>query len=199
MNKAKETLFLHPVRMRIILAAAGREVTAQQLAAELPDIPQASLYRNINILSASGFLRVVRERRVRNTFEKTYALPDQGVMLTAEDLKNAQPEDYIRLFTQYLGLWLDYFMRYIRKGDVDFTRDKVLFQMTPLYLSEGETQALGQTLTTALLHYVKNEPSEQRQRFILGLTFLPDVVGIPLPTDDQTGHEPGNADNIRTE
>ncbi len=185
MNKAKEDLLLHPVRLRIILATAGREVTAQQLATELPNIPQATLYRNINTLAAAGILAVVRERRVRNALEKTYALPDQGLFLTIEDLKGAQPEDYIRLFTQYLGLLLGYYVRYIQQGNVDFARDNVLFQMAPVYLSEAEMQKMGQALNAALLPYVKNEPSSERRRSTLGLMALPDVAGAPLPADSQ--------------
>lgn len=111
MNKVKEDLLLHPVRLRILLTTAGRRVTAQQLATELPDIPQATLYRNINTLAAAGILSVVQERRVRNTIEKTYALPEQDLRLTKEDLENADPEDYVRLFTQYLGLQLGYYVR----------------------------------------------------------------------------------------
>jgi hypothetical protein len=187
MNKVKEDLLLHPVRLRIILAAVGRQVTAQQLADELPDIPQATLYRNINKLAAGGILVVVRERRVHNTIEKTYALPDQSLMLTMEDLRDAQPEDYIRLVTQYLGLLLGYYVRYIQKGNVDFARDNVLFQTLPVYLSKVETQELGQAIKAALLPYLRNEPSPERRRLILGLISLPDVVGAPLPADSQSG------------
>ncbi len=187
MNTVKEDLLLHPVRLRIILATAGRQVTPQQLANELPDIPQATLYRHINTLAAAGILSVVKERRVRNTLEKTYALPDQSLMLTAEDLENAGPEDYIRLFTQYFGLLLGYYVRYIQHGNVDLARDNVLFQMFPAYLSEVEAQELGQTLKAALLPYLKNEPSPERQRSIFGLISLPDTVGVPLPTGSQVG------------
>ncbi len=187
MNKVKEDLLLHPVRLRIILATAGRQVTTQQLANELPDIPQASLYRNINTLAAAGILAVVQERRVRNAIEKTYALPDQSLMLTAEDLEDAQPEDYIRLFTQYLGLLLGYYVRYIQQGNVDLDRDNVLFQMFPAYLSQVEAQELGQALKATLLPYVKNGPSPERQRSIFGLISLPDVVGAPLPAGSQVG------------
>jgi hypothetical protein len=185
MNKAKENLILHPVRLRIILASAGRYVTVRQLANELPDIPQASLYRNINILASAGILNVVQERRVHNTLEKTYALPEQGLLLTMEDLINAQPEDYIRLFTQYLGLLLGYYVRYIQKGNVDFARDSLVFQMSPVYLSQAEIQKLGQALNDTFLPFVKNEPSLERQRFILGLMSLPDVVGAPTTGDSQ--------------
>ena len=129
MNKVKEDLLLHPVRLRIILATVGRQVTAQQLAAELPDVPQATLYRHINTLADAGILSVVKEQRVRNAIEKTYALPHQDLMLTVEDLEDSEPEDYIRLFTQSLGLQLGYYARYIQQGDVDFARVSIYFRL----------------------------------------------------------------------
>jgi DNA-binding transcriptional ArsR family regulator len=187
LNKAKEDLLLHPVRLRIILAVAGREVTAQQLANELPDIPQATLYRNINTLAAAGILSVVRERRVRNTFEKTYALPEQSLLFTVEDLKDAKLEDYVRLFTQYLGLLLGYYVRYIQQGNIDFARDKVDFRIFPLNLSEEEAQEVRQAINAALLPHLKNELSPERQRIIFGLTSLLDVVSAPLSGGSQVG------------
>ncbi|MCL4561408.1 MAG: helix-turn-helix domain-containing protein [Chloroflexi bacterium] len=187
MNQIKEDLLLHPVRLRIILAIAGRQVTAQQLANELPDIPQATLYRNINLLAAAGFLNVIQERRVRNTVEKIYALPEKDLMLTAEDIKNAQPEDYIRQVAQYLGLLLGYFVRYIDKGDVDIIRDDVLFQLSPIYLSHGEVQSLGKAVLKAMQPYMKNEPSPERRRQIMGLISLPDVVEARLPKPSKAG------------
>ncbi len=180
MNKAKENLLLHPVRMRILVAVTRRQVTAQQLAAELPDIPQATLYRNINTLAAAGILCVVHERRVHNTLEKTYALPEQGGMLTPEDLENAQPENYLRLITQFFGILLSYFAKYIQRSDVDLQRDNVLFQMIPLYASKAEALELGQAFRTVLQPYLKNEPSPERQHLILGLTSIPDVVSSPM-------------------
>jgi DNA-binding transcriptional ArsR family regulator len=186
MNKVKEDLLLHPVRLRIILAIAGRQLTAQELANELPDVPQATLYRNINTLRAGGILCVVKERRVRNTIQRTYALPDQDLLLTTEDLENAQPEDYIRVFTQYLGLLLGYYVRYIQQGDVDFTRDNLIFRMFSLYLNEEETTSVGQSINAALQPYLNNKPSPDRPRSIFGLVYLPDVIGVPLPTASET-------------
>ncbi len=187
MNKTKEDLLLHPVRARMIATIAGRQVTAQQLADELPDIPQASLYRHLNTLTAAGLLNVVRERRVHNTIEKTYALPEEGLMLTAEDMEGASREDYLRLATRYFGVILGYYTRYIQKGDADLARDNVLFQLAPLYLSPGEIAQLGQALRTTLLPFLKNEPSPERRRTLLGLIFFPDVVAALEPASSQTG------------
>ena len=177
--QVKEDLLLHPVRLRIVMASVGREVTVQQLAAELPDIPQATLYRNINALAAGGILVVVKERRVRNAVERTYALTRHSLWLTAEDLRKAGPEGSIRLFAQYLGLLLGYFTRYIRRGDADLAHDNVLFQSFPLYLSQAEGQELLQALRAALLPFSKNTPSPERQRSVIGLTSIPEVVGPP--------------------
>src|SRR5258708_37343099 len=57
-------LVLHPVRLRIILVfARGRRLTPQQVAAVLPDVPQATLYRQIERLYRGGALAVAAERR----------------------------------------------------------------------------------------------------------------------------------------
>ena len=181
MNQAKEDLLLHPVRLRLILAVGGRRVTAQQLANELPDIPQATLYRNINLLANAGILSVVHERRVRNTFERTYALAEKDLSLSVDDLQDAQPEDHVRLFTQFLGQLLGYFARYIRHGSIDYVQDQVVFRMIPVYFSAAERQAFTQAFNAALLPYLKNEPAPERRRVILGLVSVPDVAGSLLP------------------
>ena len=54
MNERISELVLHPLRMGIIMAIAGRQMTTQQLAAVLGDVPQATLYRHINRLSEGG-------------------------------------------------------------------------------------------------------------------------------------------------
>jgi hypothetical protein len=185
--------------MRIVLAIVGREMTAQQLAGELPDIPQATLYRNINTLVAAGILAVVQERRVRNTIEKTYALPSQDLLLTAEDLEDAEPDDYIRMFTQYLGLQLGYYVRYIQQGDIDLGRDHAVFHMFPVYLSEAEAQRMAEAVNAALLPFARNEPSPERQRYILGLLSLPDVAVVPVPVDLQAGMPAAESIELSTE
>src|SRR5215467_10865211 len=72
---ASADLLLHPVRLRIVQAFLGdRALTTSDLAAELADVPAASLYRHVARLVDAGVLAVVAERRVRGAVERTYVL-----------------------------------------------------------------------------------------------------------------------------
>jgi hypothetical protein len=176
MNTSKENLLLHPVRLRIILATAGRQVTAQQLADELPDIPQASLYRSLNALAEGGILAVVQERRTRNTIEKVYALPEQAGQLGPADLAQFQPADFMRLFSQYAGQLMGFYARYLNQGAFDHARDGAGYHIIPMNLSPDEFFAMVTALNAALAPFANNQPSPERQRYIFGLTTLPDVT-----------------------
>ena len=77
---ASADLLLHPVRLRIVQAFLGdRALTTAQLAAELGDVPHASLYRHVSLLAKAGVLHVVAERRVRAVVEHTLIFFLDGV------------------------------------------------------------------------------------------------------------------------
>lgn len=74
-NSAAE--LAHPVRYRIIAAITARaQLTASQLHAAIADVAVSSLYRHLARLVAARVLRIVGERRVRGTVERTYAVAD---------------------------------------------------------------------------------------------------------------------------
>jgi DNA-binding transcriptional ArsR family regulator len=84
---ATADLILHPVRLRIVRAfLGGRSLTTSALAAELADVPAASLYRHVARLVDAGVLEVVAERRVRGTIERTFVLHVAAANIGASDL-----------------------------------------------------------------------------------------------------------------
>src|SRR5437763_14481121 len=95
---ATANLLLHPVRLRIVEAFLGdRALTTSDLAAELADVPSASLYRHVARLVDAGVLAVVAERRVRGALERTYVLRlspatvglDEVAAMSADDHRQA--------------------------------------------------------------------------------------------------------------
>ena len=136
---------------------------------------------------------MVRERRSRNTIEKTFALRQDKLAISPADMADARPEDFMRQFTEYLGILMGYFGRYLTHGEpVNLLKDQLLFNLIPFNLSENETASLMQALGAALEPYLNLEPSAERKRLVMGLVTVPDSPALrsaqaPSPAADRIG------------
>jgi DNA-binding transcriptional ArsR family regulator len=72
----KSDALLHPVRLAIVqqLEIGSRKLTIGELATELPDIPQATLYRHVNALVEAGICTIVERRKVHSVEERVYGI-----------------------------------------------------------------------------------------------------------------------------
>lgn len=170
-------LILHPIRLRVIQAlAGGRRLSPGELAAELDDVPTASLYRHIKTLADAGVLAVVEERPARGTPQRVYALVEGAGNLSPEALAQATPEDHLRYFAVFLSGLLDSFGRYVKSGDVDFVADGVGYRQVPLELTDQEFAELAGRLNAAVAPVLGNAPGPGRKRRMLTTVVLPTVV-----------------------
>ena len=174
---ARQNIILHPVRLRILMTVAGREMTVQAIASQLPDVAQATLYRHVNTLAEAGILQVVAENPVRGTVEKVYALSDPSAAhLGPDDLVAASKDDHLRFFSAFVGMLTAHFARYLEASDaVDFVADGVGYQTIPLYLSDAELQELTQKLNAVIGAYLENAASPERQRRLFSTVIMPDA------------------------
>ena len=68
-------VLMNPVRQRIFQYLLVHEKgTVKEMKKELSDIPNASLYRHIKILTDNSVITVVEENRIRGTIESVYQL-----------------------------------------------------------------------------------------------------------------------------
>lgn len=174
MSESKADLIIHPVRMRIIQTmVGGRQMTSQQLAEELKDVPHATLYRHIQKLAKGGILVVVDEIPNRGAVERIYALSTDAHTVSATDLKNASADDHMRYFVTFMASLLDAFDRYLEGGDVDLARDLVGYRMVDLYLTHEETVAMLKKIGEAMSPFLVNQPSPGRRKRTLGTVLIP--------------------------
>lgn len=171
---SRAELVLHPVRMRTIVALAGRELTARQLGEMLTDVPQATLYHHLGLLTKGGMLRIVEERPVRGTVEKVYTLAGNA-HLGPDDMASATPEDHMRYFTLFVAQLLGDFGRYLGSGSIDLLRDGVGYHQVVLNLSDEEFVRFVQALNAAVLPFARNEPAPGRRRRLFSTILMPDV------------------------
>ncbi len=171
---ATADLLLHPVRLRIVQAFLGdRALTTSALSAELADVPAASLYRHVARLVNAGVLAVVTERRVRGALERTYVLRLTAASIGLDELAAMSPDEHRQAFMAFVAGLLGDFDRYLARGDIDFLRDGVRYNMAGLWLDDAELTELQRELLRVLQPRLANPPAPGRKRRILGTILLP--------------------------
>jgi DNA-binding transcriptional ArsR family regulator len=167
MPPSRVEVIIHPVRLRILMAVAGREMTPQQLAAALPDIPQATLYRHINTLHKAGVLRVVRETPMRGAVERVYELVQEASLIPKEEWAQIAPADHLRYFTQFSANLLNLARLYLQQAEVPLDKDLFWYRTTILQLSEADSAAFRQALLELIQEFATRRaaPGSKRAYF----------------------------------
>jgi hypothetical protein len=113
-SHARADLVLHPVRVNIVREfSGGQQLTAQEVAAALPEVPAATLYRHISLLMEGGVLSVVGMRRARGAPERVLELVSKAVHFTADDFRKFTRQEMRRYFVAFMASLIDAGERYI--------------------------------------------------------------------------------------
>lgn len=169
-------LLLHPVRLRIVQAfLPDRVLTTAQLREELSDVPVASLYRHVGLLAGGAVLRVVGERKVRGTTERSYRLDLAAASISAVDAASMTVEDHQRAFGTFVAALLADFDRYLARteGAPDLARDRIGYRQAAVWLTDEEFDALAADLATVLRDRLGNPPDGARRRRVISIVTLP--------------------------
>ncbi len=170
---SKADMVLHPIRFRILMMVSGRPMTAQQIAAALPDVPQASLYRHINRLCEAEMLQVTEGTSSRGTTEKQYALQEQAADLSEADTAQIPYEELLGYFTSYVAMLMSHGRAYLQKKALD-GRTGGLWETEALYLSDSEYEHFLAALKGIEGLALSNLPGSGRRRRLLFTVIIPD-------------------------
>jgi len=180
----RTTLLLHPVRLRILQAALGRQVTTSALAAALPDVPTASLYRHVSALIDGGVLEVVAERAVRGARERTLRVVLSAASLEAEDIVGLSAGQHLDGVTAFLGGVLQAASEYLAAPGADPAHDGFGYRQVALWADDEEHASLIAALRELLAAAAERGPGEGRRRRVLTTVLVPD----PEPGCDPEPH-----------
>jgi hypothetical protein len=174
---ATADLLLHPVRLRIVQAFLGdRTLTTADLRSELPDVPTATLYRHVGVLTEAGVLAVVGERRVRGAAERSYRLVTEAASVGAVDAAAMSVDEHRRAFATFVAALLADFDRYADAAagpGLDPAADGVGYRQVALWLDDEEFTGLVTELRAVLAARLGLEPDGVRRRRIVSQVFLP--------------------------
>lgn len=163
---------LHPVRLRILQAVAGRTVTTAELAGLLDDVAPATVYRHVSALLDLGMLEVVAQRRVRGAVERTLALGAERAHGDPEETRAMSDEQHRRAFALFLAHLASEFDRFLGAGD-DRPMSLFGYAQTVLYVTEQDVAHIQEQLHGLLAPYFERR-GEAERRVSLATLLLPE-------------------------
>ena len=173
MSSHKADLLLHPVRLRIVTELINQPLTPSQLALALPDIAQATLYRQINLLLEGAIIEVETENRVNGAVERTYRLVQAN--LSVDDMRNVSQEEHKVYFNTFALSLMETFSRYIEQTPPDdIGSDGMSYNRAVLYLNDDERQQFQKAIMEIMMKFMSKSNTVDRKRFTLASIVIPD-------------------------
>ncbi len=153
-------------------------MTSSQIAREVPDVPQASLYRHIRKLQEGGVLTVAGEKRIHGAVERTYRVDPATVMIDPKKLESRRGKS-AHYFEVFLSCLRQAFIRYTSQPRFDLKADGAQFYFEFVNTTDAEQIAFNLEIRRLIEAAKQNLPTENRKRRILSYIALPDHVPTP--------------------
>jgi hypothetical protein len=163
---SKGELVNHPVRLQIIEAVGVRQLTPTQIAAAIPNVPQATLYRQIHALTDGGLLEVVAQRQAHGAVESTYAVRKGASHLSREEFAAFTPDEHMRCFALLAGAASAALERYLAQPGYDTTRDGMTYFAAQVQLSDADARQFRLDLLELIRNYGGSSGGGTRPRLI---------------------------------
>lgn len=123
-------IVMNPVRQRIFqYFLIHKTGTVKEIRKALPDVPSASLYRHMKILTDNSLLTVVGENRIRGTVESIYQLNRHS--LTLDDPDGSAVQMSLLSISKA-------FAKYFSSGHADPQKDLLMMSTCTLTLTDEE-------------------------------------------------------------
>lgn len=173
-------LLLHPVRLRLVHALhAGGVLTTSELRAALPDVPKATVYRQVERLARGGVFEVESTRQARGAVERRYRLAAGGAAVDAKDARSMALEDHRRGFTAAMAALIADFNVYLDQPGANPMADEVSYRQFTIWLRPGERSRLVGDFSRKLRGPMNNEPGNGRKPYMLSTIFFPTSTQPP--------------------
>lgn len=166
--KNLENILLNPVRMRIVQHLSYlKSATVGKLVELMSDVPRTTLYRHINILYESGLLTVIKEEKVRGTYEREYALNFEKLQ---EGLSQNPIQESVYKFIMKM---LSDFEGYFKTQGADPIKDRLFLTENTLLLSDAEFEQFIEAIFTVVKKYMNLSVEQGRKTRLISIISSP--------------------------
>lgn len=153
----KVEILMHPVRIKICQALMrNREngLTPLEMVKIIKDVPQATLYRHIQILLDSGIIRVIKVKKVKSVSEKYYTLNEEEARLDATEWNQASHQEKLDYVSYYQLSLMSQYQSYLEKLEKqNFKEDGATFSLVELKIDDESFKEFQNELNELMTKY----------------------------------------------
>jgi len=152
----KVEVLMHPVRMKILQALMHTTedgLSTLEMISVIKDVPQATLYRHIQILVDENVIKIVKERKVRSITEKFYALNEGAAKIDAEEWSKLTKKQKLNYISYYQLALLSQYQNYLNLFEEDYVDDSATFSLLDLSLTKDQFNNFQHDLNDLLTRY----------------------------------------------
>lgn len=171
--KTRAEIVIHPVRLRVCAALVARAMNTREIAAALPDVPIATLYRQVRILFHHHIIEAVAHRHVNGIVEPTYAVRREAARFKAHTFAEIPSRDHARYVGVLAGTQIAVAERYFSSRNHDVVRDGATYMAADLPLTDAEARTFRTRLRTLLNEFKRPTSATRRVRHV-AVSVLPD-------------------------
>lgn len=172
-NNLKFGLFKNQTRFKIALELIDKEegLSIMQLKETLEDVPQATLYRQMNSMFEDGLVKIVNTRKTRSGEEKFYAINTETYKIDEEEWNQASYDDKVNFATFYFTHILQAYQSYHK--NLDEIKDKSTFSISRLNLDESKFEDFQSELKSLFEKYYNESQSNSSRERTVSLVIIP--------------------------
>ncbi|MEB2281334.1 helix-turn-helix domain-containing protein [Lysinibacillus xylanilyticus] len=175
-NKAE--VLMHPVRMKILQALMHDKeegLSTLEMISIIKDVPQATLYRHIQILMDENIIKIVKERKVRSVTEKFYALNEGAEKLSQEDWTQLTIKQKLNYVSNYQLALLSQYQNYLNSLDEEERlADLATFSFIDLTLTTNQFKSFENELNDLIIKYYNMaDSSKETETKTIAINIIP--------------------------
>jgi len=177
----KVEVLMHPVRIKICMALLRNNdngLTPLEMVKMIQDVPQATLYRHIQVMADTDIIYVVKEKKVKSVSEKYYALNEAEAKFDKDEWNQTSSEDKLNYISYYQLFLLSKYQNYLETLEKQSdTEDHSTFSVVELKLDDEHFTQFQNELNELMERYYhtsskRNEKSNPART--VGITIVPE-------------------------
>lgn len=153
----KVEILMHPVRIKIcqaLLRNKEQGLTPLEMVKILKDVPQATLYRHIQVMVDANIVSVIKEKKVKSVSEKYYALNEDEIRIGGEEWGKVSIEEKLDYISYYQLLLMTQYQNYLEKlEEQNSQEDRSTFSVVELKIDEENFTQFQNELNELMIKY----------------------------------------------